>query len=238
MINIYCDESCHLELSEKNPNEQRAIVLGGISCPRDLIKDISIHIREMKAKHNIGMYNEVKWTKVSNNKLQFYLELVNYFFSNDNLKFRTVVFQDKAKLNYTKYSHDELYYWMYFFLLREMINPIENNSVYIDKKDTRGGKKILKLQQKLRDEKLDFKAEIVEKIQIINSKDSELMQIADILIGAVSYANRKMEELNPGSAKSELVELIRSKTKYSLLKTTLRQEQKFNIFIWESRYSL
>lgn len=238
MLNIYCDESCHLELSEKKPDEQKAMVLGGISCPKEQVRDICVHIREIKASHNIGMYTEVKWTKVSNNKIDFYTELIEYFFKNENLKFRTIVFQDKAKLNYAKYSHDELYYYMYFFLLREMIYPAVSNNIYIDKKDTRGGRKILKLQLKLREEKVDFKAKIVKKIQIIDSKDSELMQLADILIGAVSYTNRNLEEINYGTAKSKIVQLIRDKTNYNLLETTLRQEPKFNIFIWESKYSL
>ena len=34
IINIYCDESCHLEAQEVTP-ENRFMVLGGISCAID-----------------------------------------------------------------------------------------------------------------------------------------------------------------------------------------------------------
>jgi hypothetical protein len=234
LINIYCDESCHLELSAKSPNEQKSMVLGGLSCPKELVREVGAQIRAIKDKHNIKPFNEVKWTKVSNNKIDFYIELIEYFFSNRNLKFRTIVFPDKSKLHYEKYDHDELYYIMYYYLLREMISPRETNCIYIDKKDTRGSRKILRLQEFLRRDKLDYKAEIIQRIQIIDSRDSELMQLADLLIGCVSYANRHLNQLNPEGAKARLVELVKEKSTYTLTRTTLRQESKFNIFIWSA----
>jgi hypothetical protein len=235
LINIYCDESCHLELSNKKPDEQKSMVLGGISCPKDLVREVSTQIRAIKKKHGINIFNEVKWTKVSNNKIQFYMELIEYFFNNNNLRFRTIVFPDKAKLYYEKYDHDEIYYIMYYYLLREMIHPRDTNSIYIDKKDTQGSRKISNLQEYLRKSKLDYNSEIIQRIQIIDSRDSELMQLADILIGCVSYANRHLDEINYEGAKAKLVDLVRQRSTYTLTRTTFQQEPKFNIFIWSSR---
>ncbi|GAA0082413.1 MULTISPECIES: DUF3800 domain-containing protein [Clostridium] len=233
MINIYCDESCHLEFTDKNKNNQVSMVLGGISCPKEEVKKVSDELREIKNRHGIWKFNEVKWTKVSDNKINFYKEVVNYFFNNQNLRFRTIVFQDKNKFNYEKYDHNDIYYIMYFYLLREMINVKKINNIYIDKKDTRGGRKVKDLRECLCNEKLDFDFKLINNIQIINSSDSELMQLVDILIGAVGYANRGyMGETLNSTAKLDLVEFIKCKTGYSLLKTTLRQEDKFNIFIW------
>lgn len=241
MYNIYCDESCHLKATDKNKNEQSAMVLGGISCPQERVREVSDHIRYLKEKHGFNRGWEIKWTKVSDAKIDFYIDVIEYFFSNANLKFRTIVYQDKTRFNYFKYSHDELYYIMYFYLLREMITPYKSNSIYIDKKDTRGGDKIKKLKEYLCNQKLDFNEKIIKKIQIIGSKDSEIMQLADLLIGAVSYTNRGLDtcvDRKSSKAKIQLVNLIKERSGYSLTKTTLRKEQKFNIFIWESEYSL
>lgn len=243
LINIYCDESCHLEMTNENKENQKSMVLGGISCPKDIIRKVSDEIRDIKEKHGINRYSEIKWTKVSPKKIDFYKDVINYFFNNKDLKFRTVVFQDKSKFYYNTYSHNDIYYIMYYFLLREMINVEYRNNIYIDKKDTRGGMKIKELKENLITSKLgskivsesalEFNSSLINKIQIIDSRDSEIMQLADILIGAVGYANRlnKGENLT-SEAKLELAKLIMKESGYSLLKTTLRQEEKFNIFIW------
>ncbi len=238
MINIYCDESCHLEVTEKNSGKQMSMVLGGITCPIDKVKEISKEIRAIKVKHNIWPYNEIKWVKVSNNKIEFYKELVEYFFDNAKLSFRSIIFQDKRAFSYKKYNHNDLYYIMYFYLLREMVATTTSSNIYIDKKDTRGGEKTKHLRKVLCNDKLDFNMSLINRIQIIDSKDSELMQLADLLIGAMCYVNRQEigEEALVSNAKQQIVDLIKEKSGYSLVKTTLRQEEKFNIFIWEPSY--
>ena len=63
------------------------------------------------------------------------------------------------------------------------------------------------------------------------------MQLADVLIGAVSYANRMIDKYDEGkksNAKTEIINLIREKSKKSLLYTTPVKEYKFNIFIFGS----
>ena len=77
MYNIYCDESCHLE----NDN-QKSMVLGGIWCPSNKIKSITMDINSIKQKHGLSKYSELKWTKISPSKLNMYEDIINYFFSN------------------------------------------------------------------------------------------------------------------------------------------------------------
>ena len=234
MYNIYCDESCHLQMTEKNKNEHQSMVIGGIIVKKDLVSKINKEIRDIKFKHGINRL-EVKWTKVSPSKLDLYKDLIEYYFSKSEMGFRCIVSQDKSKLVYEKYTHDELYYIMYFYLLRELISIKEKNSIYVDKKDTLGGEKVNMLKDCLCNDKFDFDKELIEKIQIINSNQSEIMQLADILIGAVSYANRGLDKdisSNNSRAKAELIELIREKSKKNLLSTTPAREYKFNVFIF------
>ena len=46
VINVYCDESCHLQ-----NDDQKVMVLGAIWCPLDKTREISTRIREIKQKH-------------------------------------------------------------------------------------------------------------------------------------------------------------------------------------------
>ncbi|KAF2784005.1 hypothetical protein SV13_07315 [Clostridium perfringens] len=234
LVNIYCDESCHLEVTELNKNNQKSMALGGIICNENAKRDILEDIRRIKVKHGLSRHGEFKWTKVSDNKLEFYKEIIRYFFNNNKLMFRVLVFKRKTEFYYDYYDHDDLYYMAYYLLLKNLINPSDNNSIYIDKKDTRGGRKVAWLKNKLAtDSNTEFRLNIIEKIQIIDSRDSELMQLADLLTGAVAYINRiEVGENLVSRSKLEIIELIKELSGYSLTKTTLISERKFNIFIW------
>ncbi len=229
IINIYCDESCHLE----NDNN-RIMVIGGVICPIECRKQIYEDIRDLKVKNNISSYTEIKWTKVSDSRKDFYLELINYFFNNPNLGFRAI-FLDKSELNHKKFhqTSDEFYYKMYYLMLKGIFESNSQYNIYLDMKDTLGFKKIQLLKEicnKLQTRK-GYSYELVQKIQEVRSHEVELVQLSDLLIGAVSYVNRG---LNSNPTKLELIDLIKKRTGYSSLTvSTFLKESKFNLFHWE-----
>src|SRR5205085_10298555 len=89
--NAYCDESGHLE-----HDHLPVMVLGALWCPTSVSREVAVRIREIKAKHGLSPALEVKWTKVSPAKAQLYLDLVDYFFDDDDLSFRALVVPDKS----------------------------------------------------------------------------------------------------------------------------------------------
>lgn len=88
------------------------------------------------------------------------------------------------------------------------------------------------LRRILRHKVEDFSEKIVERIQLIRSHEVQLIQIADLLVGAVSYANRG---ITSSSAKLNIVERVKKRSGYSLTRTTLFREDKVNIFQWIAR---
>lgn len=224
--NIYCDESCHME-----HDHQGVMVLGAVWCPLEKVKEISTRIREKKAEHGMSPSFEIKWTKVSPAKKKFYLNIVDYFFDDDDLHFRALIVPDKSVLSHDKFdqTHDEWYYKMYFDMLKVIISPEDRYRVYLDIKDTRGGRKIEKLHEVLCNSRYDFSREIIERVQIVRSHEIEILQIADLLIGAISYLNRN---LSGNIGKEAIVSRIQQRSGYSLTRTTLLRENKLNIFRW------
>lgn len=79
-------------------------------------KKIARDIKELKLKHNLKPDFEIKWTKVSASKVEFYLDVVDYFFSNPALRFRGVVVPDKEQLDHARFhqDHNTFYYKMFF----------------------------------------------------------------------------------------------------------------------------
>ncbi len=133
-INIYCDESCHLE-----HDGQKVMLLGAVWCPQEKAREIAIRLREIKTRHNLPATFEVKWTKVSLAKVDFYRDYLDYFFDDDDLHFRTLVVPDKSLLQHDEFGHDHdtWYYNLYFDMLKVLLSPRDRYSIYLDIKDTR-----------------------------------------------------------------------------------------------------
>jgi len=226
--NIYCDESCHLER-----DHQTVMLIGGIWCPISEVEVISQEVRELKRKHSAR--GELKWTKVSLSRRDFYIELTEYFFGRKGLNFRCLVVSDKSKLDHDYFnqgSHDSFYYKMYFYMLRNVLKPQCRYNIYLDIKDTKSTEKVRKLRDVLCHDFYDFTGEMISTTQQIRSRESDLVQLADFLIGAVGYENR---DLSGNKAKVEVARKLRELSGCSLTSSSPPWEEKFNIFIFEPR---
>lgn len=227
-INLYCDESNHLF-----HNENKIMTLGYISCINAKVREANIAIRALKEKHGLKNEYEIKWTKVSNKMMPLYSDLMDYFFENDYLQFRAIV-ANKEGLDYERFgiSHDDWYYRMYYLLLGKSLMENNQYNVYIDIKDTCSQNKVNRLKEVLNNSYYDFSASMIQKVQQIHSHEVELMQLNDLLIGALGYCNNG---LNSSEAKLKVIELLRKHSGISLLNSTSLSERKFNIFVWEAK---
>lgn len=119
---------------------------------------------------------------------------------------------------------------MLFLLFKPLIpGGLGTVNIYLDKKDTRSGEKVRELHNVIANSNYDFNKKKVRRVQILESHHVGLLQLADLLIGAVNYANRG---LTSSSAKLQLVERIRSRSQKTLTEKTLPSEKKVNIFQW------
>lgn len=229
--NIYCDESCHLE-----NDGQKSMVLGAVWCPAEKRLEIAERLREIKQRHKLPRDFEIKWTKVGATKHQFYQDCIDYFFDDDDLRFRGLIVPDKSLLNHGAFAqdHDTWYYKMYFTMLKAVFDPGSHYRVFIDIKDTLGHEKVQKLHDVLCNNSLDFSRQVIERVQRVNSHELEQLQLADLLIGALSYLHRGLQE---SDAKKRLIQRIRDRSGYTLQRTTLMREDKFNLLVWQGGYS-
>lgn len=226
MINIYCDESCHLEHDNSN-----VMVIGGVWCSKDKVKDISNKIKLLKNQYGIRSNTEIKWVKVSRNKEKFYLDLINLFFEED-INFRAIVVTDKSKLKHSEFNQDHNLFYdkMYYYMLLNIIENDKSYNIYVDIKDSYTNEKCKILQKYILNKYFCHDLELIQKIQPINSRESQLLQLADIFIGAISYYNRG---LSSNDTKMKIIELIKEKSNLNLSHTTGYGRRKVNIFMWD-----
>ena len=214
-FNFYCDESCHLE------NDKKPFML--IAYTSSAYNQVKLHcdnIRALKLKHFIK--GEIKWSALSKSQYPFYSELIDYFFATD-LQFRAIVI-DKSQLKHKEFaqSHDDFYDKMYFQLLSKKIFPENNYNIYLDIKDTHSYKKAASLKEFLN---INFIA--VRNLQIIRSYESELMQLTDVIMGAIGYYLKKESKV---IAKNKIIEKIQAHSKLPLTESTPKIADKFNLF--------
>lgn len=227
--NIYCDESCHL-LDDQN----KTFVLGAIWVEKEKTQKIFQDLRALKAKHNLSPTFEAKWTKVSIGKVDYYCDLVRYFFDTPELHFRGVVVPDKTILNHSAYGqdHNTWYYKMFYLLLNVVVKsnePSEYN-LYLDIKDTRSHLKVLELKRILNIANSNEGS--VAKAQQIRSHEIELVQLVDMLIGALAYKHRSLED---NTGKRKVIEVIETSVGRTMMNSSAFSESKFNVLIWKPR---
>ncbi|PAY05436.1 hypothetical protein CK489_29065 [Bradyrhizobium sp. UFLA03-84] len=227
-IAIYCDESCHLQHDGFD-----VMVVGCIWTPREAVARLSAELLEIKIRHTAA--GELKWTKVSASRQGFYEEVVHWFFNSPDLHFRAVVIANKKSLDHDAFnsgSHDDFYYKMKFSLLSKILSPTNEYEIYLDIKDTRSRFKIKTLREILLNNRYDFTGDMIDRVQHVRSHEVEMMQLADLLIGAVAYRHRNLSS-NPTKAK--IVSLIEERAERPLTRSTALTAQKFNLFVWTPR---
>ncbi|HOG31553.1 MAG TPA: DUF3800 domain-containing protein [Candidatus Syntrophosphaera sp.] len=224
---IFCDESGHLlDL------QQKVMVLGALQAPKERVASISAKLKQIKRDHGLNEHWELKWTKISNSKIDYYKSIIDYFMDEKDLHFRCVVVPDKNILDHERFdrSHDDFYYVMFYYALREMIYNRNSYDVFFDYKDAFQSEKLYVLKKYLQDQCVINVDSL--RLHTIQSYESQLIQLTDLLIGVIGYANK---EIKSSAAKTELVDYTQSQVKVSLVRSSALFNKKFNVFVWSPR---
>lgn len=224
-MEVYCDECRQDLLVNKNVigKNNRYTVLGGIWIDKDAREEFKNEINKLRKKYNV--YGEIKWKKVSNDKINFYKEVIRVFFKSKKIAFRAIIIDSKI-FDITKYHNNSLelgFYKCYYQLLKEWIKPPIEYSVFLDYRKDKSRKRAYDLKTCINNH---LKTDTIKNIQFINSKESTLLQVEDIIMGCVGY-KYNFEYQGVSKAKNEILKEIE---KYEKICETNSQKKKFNIF--------
>ncbi len=175
--NIYCDESCHLE--------NDVMTIGSVWVPKEKRRMICEEIKRIKQQNGLPISYELKWTKVSSAKRGAYIDLIIKFFDDSNCHFRGVVVNGKSKLDFSRFSGDynDWYYKIYYLMLKEIPEPADQMNVYMDIKQENSASNMALLKNFL---VFHLGESSIKNFQVIRSDEVEIMQMTDVIIGAIS----------------------------------------------------
>jgi hypothetical protein len=219
---VYCDESRHELLSSREPPKGGLFLIGGLWIPAEQRGQIKHEIRALRATYNT--WGEIKWNHVSRPRLEFYQRLIHLFFDSE-ARFRCVVIErDKVDLiKYHQADHELGFYKFYYQLLHHWIADFNEYAIFVDYKKNRAPDRLLSLHKVLSAANLTSK---VLNVQAISSRDSPLIQLADLLTGATGY---KLHGHSESSLKVAIVRNIEERLGH-IIRPTGPFEAKFNVF--------
>jgi len=224
---IFCDESCHIENDGAD-----IMVLGALHCTADKAVQLSKHIKWLRHHHNYRP--ELKWSKLNKHQWPLYKDLVDMVVDDAGVHFKSTVVLNKNILDHQQFnagSHNDFYYKMFYYTLRDFLQEGSEHRIYLDYMDTLGAEKTKKLCEILRSY---TSGQLQVSATIVQSYEVQLIQLADLLIGAVAYRNR--EDIGHTSAiKMQFVEYLETKLGYALNYATPWWEEQFNIFRFQPR---
>ncbi len=221
---VYCDESMtDLFTSKKAENE--FLIIGSLWLHTEYRNEVKERIKVLRKKHNA--WGEIKWTKVSHSKLDFYFELIDLFISyKSEMRFRSIAV-NKNQVNMHLHENDkELgFYKFYYQLLHHWIYDFNEYSIFTDLKSN---KKLDRLHTLCRCLSKANLSSDIKQIQGLPSKQVVLIQLSDLLLGIAS--SRMNKTLNSGSAKEKLVSYLEKELGVTQIIPTSKSEEKFNLF--------
>ncbi len=222
---IYCDES-RPDLFSSGEALVSYMLIGSLWLEKAKRNEFKTAIHQLRDKHKVG--GEFKWQKVSPSRLNFYLDLIDWFFGvGPDLRFRCIAIDYKQVdlIHYHDNDQELGFYKFYYQMLHHWILDFNTYYVFCDYKRNRSDDRLKVLHDCLQWSNLSSD---IANIQSVRSKKSVLIQLCDTLIGGAS--SRLNNTLRTGSAKESVVNKIEEHLG-RIISHTVRGEQKFNVFV-------
>ena len=219
---VYCDES-NPEFFKSRLDGENYVLIGSIWIKAEDRPAHKTAIKLIREHHQVG--GEFKWTRLSPSRVEFYTEIVDWFFGASEARFRIIVLpviELDDKLH--KYDNELAFYKFYYQVLHHWILDHNNYRIFVDTRTNRLHERLKTLERCLNYANLTSEVTI----QALPSDELDLIQVADVLIGAVGYSFHGRKE---SKAKLQVVEAIKKKIGGEI-RTTRKTEEKFNVFLF------
>lgn len=194
--------------------------MGGVCIHRDAIATVRSNIQAYRDRHK--MQAELKWSRVSNQKVEEYKALIDYFFwlnSVDAIHFHTLVF-DSHQSNHRKYNDgcadtglSKLYYQLILHKFCKLYHD-DDMAVCLDHRNSKTRHEDLKRMLNAGAAKALGRTDSpIKQIVSADSKCEDILQLNDVVLGAVGAVRNGKHELVGGRlAKADLAKYVLEKS--------------------------
>lgn len=222
---IYCDES-RPELFVAGPTSTITAhaAIGSVWLAAELRDSLKESVSQLRSTH--GIWGEVKWTKVGTRSFTFYRDLVDLLLLDPNIRFRAIVIE-AHKLDLARFHQADAelgFYKFYYQVLHHWTVEGSTARVFCDAKVNRDLGRLQTLERVLNRK---FDTPCVESIHSVESRESVIVQLCDVLLGAVQAKFNK--SIVSSQAKIDLLTHIEKRIGHPVA-ATFQSERQFNVF--------
>jgi len=221
-IEVYCDESRQEYFARAGEPLDGFTLIGSLWIEAERRRTYNEQINRLREKHSYR--HEFKWNKVAPANLHFYLDLIKLFFA-EEMRFRCIVLpvRDLNAVVFHGADCELMFYKFYYQVLHHWILDDNEYRVFVDSKTNRVHNRLRVLKQCLQQAN---RLAIIQDVQALPSHQVNLIQLVDVLIGAIGY---KFHRERNSTSKVEVLSEIERRLGHAVAATS-RGEQKFNIF--------
>lgn len=206
---------------EAGISNDRFTVVGGLCMHKSTLQKAYETLRAYRNDYN--MKSELKWSKISDQKIEEYKALVDYFFAMNNnnyMHFHSIVF-DSHQWSHRKYNNGDsdvglskLYYQL---MLHKFVKIYGNKGSLYVRLDHRTSSTQLEDIRKMlnataaRDHQITSNP--VKQFVSADSKTCDLLQLNDVILGAVCAARNSKHLLQGGrESKKQIANIVLEKS--------------------------
>lgn len=240
-MRIYADESC------TKSNQGLYMVIGGIICDKETVKLVRKKINQLKKDKNLPPNFEFHFSQMQVNHVEIYKQLIDIFFEFycdkcdvkrgvcEQRIYRKVSFEalliEHSKIDHNLYSagNSELgffrfYYQLLFYSVKKHYVEGKQFHITIDRINTTDKKIVHNLQSRLFKDLIHITPNPIQNLQKQNSKAELMLQMADVILGLVSFSWNKPPGKSSSrlDAKRSVVQYAVDKYKMDFSKTTYK----------------
>lgn len=181
--------------------------VGMIKCENPY--KLYLKIKTIRDKHHF--YDEMKWNAIYYKNASLLNEFINIFHNEQSATFSCTIFR-KNELHFQKYFSGDLWKAYESFTVMELESNIGKNEIVVVLADDLSTPANLEFEKHVRDrinKKFDRLA--VHGVCRVYSKGVELIQLTDVILGAIIYDFKLKDNLipNPSKAKRKVLNHLR-----------------------------
>ncbi|TDP74084.1 DUF3800 domain-containing protein [Roseateles toxinivorans] len=236
MLDVYGDESC--------TNGHRYLCLGALAIRRALVPLALEQLAAVRQRHNT--HGEVKWSKVSGAKLAFYRDYVDVFFEasrQDDMHFRAL-YVDTHTFDHHRFNggqaeigFNKLIYQLLLHKFGRKYGERHGIEVFLDDRTTKHNPEELRPMLNNHLCQFDITSMPFKRIRFKNSKNCDLIQLNDVLLGVIGF-KKNLHENKPDCSvhKKALAEHIVRRALENERPHRLNSAQATRFAVWPFQY--
>lgn len=236
---------------ESNTDKSRFMLIGGIWVDELTYQQVLEECKRFKLENNWNESTKFNWKNISKKTLEQYCKFIDIFFKY-NLQFNCIII-DRKEINLKENINNDAelgFYIFYYELLRRNSKNNCSYYIYLDRRSNKQKSRGETLKQLLQKDmhpinKLGFrtvdKGRDIKTLEFVNSNTFNLIQFADLIMGAIGYHyNKKHLKPDASSHKSAFAMYIANKIgKTDLVFNTDKKGYKnFNLWLYQSNKKL